>query len=147
MSLMWFMKISRRINIRERRLFPFAPKEALGRFEGSERSYPSTRASRSIGTNGLRLFILVLLVAMILTSGQAYADYEQYMPEDQLTCCYQNGNWLVGGQDKVWWEHHYPGAWYRFSVGAQPTPAPSFADISEQPLISGFEQETYNSPK
>lgn len=62
-------------------------------------------------------------------------------------CTYENGECLLQGHNQLWWEKQYPGAWYRYMKGAQPTPQPSFGTLSEQPDISGFEQGVYNSPK
>ena len=54
--------------------FPFAPTEAYGRVEGSERSYPSTRTLCSIGTNGLFLLIVSLTVFTNLTRADFFTD-------------------------------------------------------------------------
>lgn len=43
--------------------------------------------------------------------------------------------------------HRFPAAQARYQMGADPYLKPSFSDIPEQPNISGFEQESYNSPK
>ena len=86
------------------------------------------------------------MVALLLIGGALplYAreqfEINGYESEDVIDDQSYNGK-------QEWWQQRHPGGWARYQMGAQPTPEPSFSDISEQPYISGFEQGIYNSPK
>jgi hypothetical protein len=91
--------------------------------------------------------ILILSLVSLAGVGTLQAETVYAATENRPECCYKNGQWYVGGQNELWWERRYPGAWARFELGSSPYVKPNFADISEQSDIAGFEKGIYNTRK
>lgn len=91
--------------------------------------------------------ILKLLVAVLtLISVKSFATvYYQPKNYDQVGyCCYrQDGTFIP--QNTLRWSDDFDNEWPRYGVTNEGKIG--FADISEQPLISGFERGVYNTPK
>ena len=87
-------------------------------------------------------FVTFILALCISTALNAYA-YHNHTQRSYRS--YDNNKRYEYKYPEQW--HRFPAAWARYQMGADPYLKPSFSDIPEQPNISGFEQESYNSPK
>ncbi len=82
---------------------------------------------------------------MAIGSQTIYAYYEQQI--SQPTRIYSDGHYLMQGNHKARWDTYFPYYWHRFNNEPEVEARQRFPDVPEQPDISGFERESYNSPK
>lgn len=91
-----------------------------------------------------RIKIAFALVLMAI-SMQSFAHiYHQAKSYDHVGyCCYREDGTYI--PQTIRWSDDFNNEWPRYGVTNEGVVG--FADISEQPLISGFERGVYNTPK
>lgn len=92
----------------------------------------------------MKKVIIALLLGIIVSSNLAADIYHQPKSYDRVGyCCYQeDGTYMP---QTIRWSDDFNNEWPRHGVTNQGVVG--FADVSEQPLISGFERGVYNTPK
>ena len=72
--------------------------------------------------------------------------YHQHRTYEQVGYCrYCDRNSYRENQNSIRWNDDFANEWPRYGVTNEGKVG--FADVSEQPLISGFERGVYNTPK
>ncbi|CAN5144300.1 hypothetical protein BH09DEP1_BH09DEP1_1400 [soil metagenome] len=91
----------------------------------------------------LRLFVLLLVAQSASNFAQVYHQHRTY---DEVGYCRYCDNALqYDNQSTIRWNDDFANEWPRYGVTNEGKVG--FSDISEQPLISGFERSVYNTPK
>jgi hypothetical protein len=94
----------------------------------------------------MKIMLKLLAITLMLISLQSIATvYHQPKNYDQVGyCCYRpDGTFMP--QSTIRWNDDFANEWPRYGVTNEGKVG--FSDISEQPLISGFERSVYNTPK
>lgn len=93
----------------------------------------------------MRFILKIISLVTIFISITNFAHiYHQTKSYDRVGyCCYQeNGTYMP---QTIRWANDFDHEWPRRGVTNEGIVG--FADMSEQPLISGFERSVYNTPK
>ncbi|GMU18820.1 MAG: hypothetical protein AMXMBFR12_00120 [Candidatus Babeliales bacterium] len=94
----------------------------------------------------MRFILKIISLVMIFVSITNFAHiYHQTKSYDRVGyCCYREDGTFVP-QQTIRWADDFADEWPRRGVTNEGIVG--FADMSEQPLISGFERSAYNTPK
>lgn len=94
----------------------------------------------------MKFFVKIISLAIVLTTVNNFAHiYHQARTYDNVGyCCYRQDGTFVP-QQTIRWNDDFANEWPRYGVTNEGKVG--FSDISEQPLISGFERGVYNTPK
>lgn len=90
------------------------------------------------------LKIITLTLSVIGMHSYATIYYQPKSYDRVGYCCYREDGTYVP-QQTIRWSDDFAYEWPRYGVTNQGKIG--FSDISEQPLISGFERGVYNTPK
>lgn len=88
--------------------------------------------------------ILSLILVTMASFSIANIYYQPRTYDNVGYCCYREDGTFVP-QNTIRWNDDFANEWPRYGVTNEGKIG--FSDISEQPLISGFERGVYNTPK
>lgn len=91
----------------------------------------------------IRLKIISVILATMASSSFAHIYHQPRTYDNVGYCCYRQDGTFV--PQTIRWNDDFTNEWPRYGVTNEGKIG--FSDISEQPLISGFERGVYNTPK
>lgn len=93
----------------------------------------------------MKRIVTILTLILVLVSINSFAHiYHQPRTYDNVGyCCYRPDGTFV--PQTIRWNDDFANEWPRYGVTNEGKVG--FSDVSEQPLISGFERGVYNTPK
>lgn len=95
----------------------------------------------------MKKIVRIIALLVIIQSTSMFARvYHQHRTYDEVGYCrYCDRDSYGDNQNSIRWNDDFANEWPRHGVTNQGKVG--FADISEQPLISGFERSVYDTPK